>query len=124
MSIIFALTVLAALYNVFVYKWTRSHIEHLLITRHKGFMRTIKADSGRLSEASLNDHFHEVGLTIEVDGEIRPYESLFSDKKTLSRLNDVEVLRLSNKYIKNKRFTIYGFAACLIVFAIWFQSST
>jgi len=105
MVLIFLLCVAMALYNVYVYRWARTQLENRLISAHGDFMRSIKVRGQESIDSPLGmDQFQNIGFAIEIDGDIRPYEALFTDFKTLNKLNDLEVLRLARKYQKNKHF--------------------
>ena len=105
MVLILVVCVVITLYNVYVYRWSRSQLENRLISSHRDFMHSIKVRGAEGVDSPLGmDQLQNIGFAIEIDGDIRPYESLFSDFKTLSRLNDLEVIRLAKKYKKNKHF--------------------
>jgi len=116
MAFIFFVILVLSAYSFYVCRWARSQLEQILVTRHSEFMKSIKVRGGEnLDFGGLFDQDQLEKFTIVIDGEMRDYESLFEDTAVLKRLNDVEVLRLSQKYKKNKLYASVGMGALVVL---------
>lgn len=121
MTFIFCGVFLASFYCFYVCRWARSQLEQRLVTKHRDFMNSIKVRVGEnLDYGGLLDQNQLEKFTIVIDGVMRDYESLFEDTKTLKRLNDLDVLRLSQKYKKNKRYSSVAMGILMILGFIMF----
>lgn len=94
-------------------------MQHLINTRHRDFLKSIQVRGGeRLNQNDPIQFKQEAEFFIKIDGKIRPYRSLFMDEKVLSRLNDLELIRLCRKYQKNLKASIVGGVSAVLLIVV------
>ena len=82
----------------------RSKMEHRITVDHRDFLKSIKVDgANKLKNAWVYGEGKHALFSIEINGKRRRYDSLFTDKSTLSKLNDQELLSSCCKLIVVQR---------------------
>jgi hypothetical protein len=89
----------------------RSRMEYLLIIRHGDFMRNLKINFLGKPVRGSNNHAE---FSVELNGKLRRYSSIFHNRNLLAELGDEEIDKLCLKYIALRRASI-GLGAIWVV---------
>ncbi len=94
-------------------------MEYRLIVHHRDFLKSIKIDSvDKIKNSWVYGDGKYVLFSIEIDGERRRYETLFTDTKTIASLNDQELLIMHNK-LKRARLAILTILGVCVVLGLF-----
>ncbi len=91
-------------------------MEYRLIVHHRDFLKSIKIDSvDKIKNSWVYGDGKYVLFSIEIDGERRRYETLFTDTKTIGSLNDKELLIMHNKLKRARLAILTILGVCVIL---------
>ncbi len=91
-------------------------MEYRLIVHHRDFLKSIKVDSvDKIKNSWVYGDGKYVLFSIEIDGERRRYETLFTDTKTIGSLNDKELLIMHNKLKRTRLAILTILGVCVVL---------
>ena len=83
---------------------SRSKMEFLLSTKHRVFLQSLKIDSpGKLPKPYyLTGPALRYMFSININGKVREYSTIFRDLKTITSLEDPEMVELCKSFRKTR----------------------
>lgn len=106
------------LVGLFIYsRLLRGRMEHSLTINHRGFLKSLKIDGAhKLNNSWEYGEGQEAIFSIEIDGERKRYDSLFTDTKTIASLNDNELAEICGRLIILRRIFYICFPVYILIF--------